>query len=273
VSSDLAPFIVMLRTVGLKSARRVVWKRAHTDAATGLDFDLDSHLAMVPSRVTIEKDATGKITKAVFPSQNSSDRFVRQSSTLKYKVSKFGIPPITSWSNKTLTFTIGRELQRLAMKMSVAVAEISGHRKDIFDADARSFLLTGHSLQQHAGIDFSTYSILEASKPALAHMIYVKGNADTGRCYSIVQLFGTIQLYVILNHSSYGGETFAAFAVYDVVTKKETFRDAELFRFPAPPVHIPDQIYEEGLRKWGRELTRQVAAALGRDLRVELNRT
>src|SRR6266852_5244247 len=63
VSNDFAPAVVMLRRGGLRSLRRVVWKRAIQKE--GIDYDLDSDLQLTPTNPSIERDEKGSIKLAI----------------------------------------------------------------------------------------------------------------------------------------------------------------------------------------------------------------
>src|SRR5258706_1688996 len=80
LSHDLAPLIVMLRRCGLRSPRRVVWRRAIKYGRMQADYDLDSNLNLTPSAPIFEEDQgiTKRITAASQKQLNQLSRLLEK---------------------------------------------------------------------------------------------------------------------------------------------------------------------------------------------------
>jgi hypothetical protein len=141
LSHDLAPLIVMLRRCGLRSPRRVVWRRAIKYGKTQADYDLDSDLTLTPSAPIFEEDqgAPKRITAASQRQLNQLSKLLEKGGkkTRMRSELKTGID-IQEFSFR---IEIGHEARRLALKTAVAVANKAFGWSNMLDPHARGYLL------------------------------------------------------------------------------------------------------------------------------------
>lgn len=97
------------------------------------------------------------------------------------------------------------------------------------------------------------YDQLDHIRSGLAHSIFVEADGDTGRSYGIVQLFGVMELYALLN-DQFSRESFAAFASLDLLTCIENFQMLEALDLPEAPLFVSRQEYDQGIRCWQNKL-------------------
>src|SRR5712692_4725604 len=140
VSNDFAPAVVMLRRGGLRSPRRVVWKRAIQKE--GVDYNLDSDLQLTPTNPSIERDEKGSIKRAVFPGFRAARRFIRGQEAQGTKL-KFTPQTIEGIDIRKLELklNIGMEVRRLAIKLAIASADHMGFGDGLIDKQTMEFLL------------------------------------------------------------------------------------------------------------------------------------
>ncbi len=273
LSCDLASFVVTLCRCGLRPPRFVVWKRAVKDTATGIEYDIDTDLHIKPSYTKIERDEAGNPQKAVFASRKSAAEFVSglEAHGKKVRLTEGGSIDGLQLNRTSVSLPIGQELRRLAVKMAVGTADYLGHR-NILDASARTHLMEGKSTWDGpARIDLTVYKRLEDMRPPLGHSVYVEGDSKAARCFAIIQFYGTVQLYAILNARDFKGPDFAALGTLDLVSGyKERFADISALKLPEPPVHVSINESECGFRKWQEKFNEQAHAAFGNALTMEL---
>jgi len=159
---------------------------------------------------------------------------------------------------------IGRDLRRLALKMSVATADHIKPGVETLDLTSRSYLLGSINESTRSRIDFTHHVDLECLRTPLSHLVYVKGNAATGRCYSIVSFYGVIQLYSILSDTRFQGQDFAAAALlYPAANYAERIGEEALYTLPEAPVHASPMEYEKGLKTWSERFVKEGREAFG----------
>ncbi len=135
-----------------------------------------------------------------------------------------------------------------------------GAQVGLLDTAGRNFLLgTETQGPARALLDFRMHAPLERLRPALSHIVFVQGDKQTKQCRGIVQLFGTIQLYLFLNDQNYTGPGFAAVALHDPHTREERFYSVDPIEITQPPAMKLDQ----GMHEWENRLNAQVPALLG----------
>jgi hypothetical protein len=262
VSKDLAPLVVTLRRSGLKPRAYFQWKKAYTDPDTGVVYDLDSNLVFTASTVMQQVD-NSKIT--VVP----SERHLRQ---LEAKLKKEGKPSRIHKSSGTVdinqltpSIKVGPELRQLALKLSVATAVEIGFATNLLDTTSFEQLNGNPAQVTSVRMDFVTHKEIDDLRPPLGHCVFVKKNGTTGQCFSVVQFFGTIQLYCMLN-SSYEGATATGVGVLDNSSAKESFREIEPLLVLTPPRHISQQHFENGVHNWGTRLFSQLRTLFGEEV-------
>ena len=125
VTSDLAPLIVGLSHCGYKHGRRVVFRRAWTDAE-GIEYDVDSDRKATLSKPHIVRDVDGKVRAFTARRTEEARRMLQGfqakgqlTNVVMKAVQQDGLqPPLRSPS-----IAVGRQMYRLAAKMCVAAAE------------------------------------------------------------------------------------------------------------------------------------------------------
>jgi HNH endonuclease len=267
VSSDLAPTAVMLRRAGLRSPRRVVWKRALE--IDGREYDLDSNLSLTPSKPLITFDGKGMIERAIFSNEQAAKSFIRGQEARGKKLKTSRTLKNIDLRRLNLKIHVGMEMRRLAVKMAMAVSDLMGFRDNIVDAETRNFLLGNIETTQRVRIDFGIHSTLEALRPPLSHSVFIKGNGQTHKCYAIVQFYGLVQLYVLLNDGGFTGSDFAILAILDVAKKYvEHFDKTELLMLPEAPQKIGHWKSLELKAKWMKKFNSEAQIVLQDDAQL-----
>jgi HNH endonuclease len=250
VLSDLAPIMVILRSLGLAAPRYAIWKRAKVHE--GVEIDIDTNLVSNISQTVIAKDEFGRFKSGSFQSEKEAKKSLRglenagkRARIIEQQMSPFNI------SDLTLNFTVGPEFRRLAMKIGIAAADLFNHRDEILDPYSRAFLVGAPVTNDTpVRLDLSSYEPLQRLRPPLSHNVFVKGNGTTGHCYAVVVFYGVLQLYVILNDKNYSGNDFAIFGYLSPVDHKTEFKNIELISLPKPPQFVSRHSIETGLKNW-----------------------
>jgi hypothetical protein len=257
VSNDFAPTVVTLRRGGLHSPRRVVWKRA--TKREGVDYDLDSDLQMTPSDPRIERDEHGSIKHAVFANRKAASGFNRGQEA-QGKTFRFTPQTITGIDMREVHFRvdIGREVRRLAVKIAIAAADYFGFGDGLVDSEAREFLMGRGPQSTRVRIDLVIHESIEKMRPPLSHFVFVKANGETHNIYAIVQFYGLVQFWVLLNGGGFTRDHFAISAVLDIAKGyQERFEQAALLLLPVPPVMMGyaevHKLRLEWMNKWNTE--------------------
>lgn len=270
VSSDLSQLTVVLARCGLKPLRVVAWKRAFRDSTTGLEYDLDTAGRARLSRPMIERGSQGKIKRATFPMATLLDakRVERHADTLKRK----GLAKEVRITRLDLTFkqpplnplrlNIGPELRRLAVKMCAGITHLCNADNDTLEDGVRIYLLNPDSNYVPVRMAFFNYEVLEKLRPSLSHAVYIEGDSQAKRSYGVVQLYGAIQLYVVLNRE-YTGQSFSKMGFLDTRSGKEKFRDVAPLNLPEAPQQISVEEYRNGITSWLDKVNSQVRTVFG----------
>ena len=156
---------------------------------------------------------------------------------------------------------IGADIRRLAVKMCVALIEHSYRDLDVINDRSRAFLLGDSVSEIPVRMAYYDYGALRELRRPLSQSIYVEGSRRKG-AYGIVQFFGCIQLYAVLN-PSYDAPVFAFFASLDQPEWKERFEDTSPLHLAEAPKTITTEEQTHGLRGWFDYLNVQVKEAFG----------
>jgi hypothetical protein len=264
LSHDLAPLIVMLRRCGLRAPRRVVWRRAIKYGKTQADYDLDSDLTLTPSAPIFEKEqgTTRRITAASQKQLGQLSKLLEKGG----KKTKLRSEQKTGIDIREFSFRIkvGHEARRFALKTAVAVASKALGWSNMLDPHARGYLLGDLSESLYVRVDFQNHAQIEAQRPPLSHSVYVKGNGRTGRCYAVVKLYGYIQLYAILNDTSYAGEDRAAHGLLDIAGGyRETIGEAEPYLLHEAPTVGSPLLLNVGQKAWSDKFISECISLFG----------
>ncbi|MDO8413928.1 MAG: HNH endonuclease [Gallionellaceae bacterium] len=263
VHRDTTPLASMLALCGLRLSRPAVWKKALEDEdGYHLDFDGGQRL-LKPSQPIVQKDTqTGslRVTGDKRRVTAIANGFLRKypSATIKHTDLTKQVP---SPDNFTHALTIGTEIRRLAVKMCVALIKYSYPTLDVIDDRVRAFLLGNAVAEIPVRLAYYDYAVLHELRKPLSHWVYVEGSRQKG-AYGVVQLFGCIQLYVVLNRN-YDTPAFAFFASLDQPEWKERFEEPGLLNLWEAAKIITTEEQTLGVRGWFNSLNAQVKDAFG----------
>lgn len=275
VSRDIKPIVAGLAINGLKPPKKAVWKNAHIEPDTGHIFDLHhdgEELGLHLSRpYEIFDDSGNRIGfryRSVDEALSHKDRIEANGD---YKVIVEALPEneskrlLNTLNVNPINFTIGSDLRRLAVKMCVALAECNEVHTEYLDENTRAYLLDGVADPIPVRYSYLYYEDLEKNRPPLAHLIYIEGNKVENRCFGVVQLFGTIQLYVILN-SEYSNEDFAVIGILDSHSGSEEFSTCPPLKLEETPGSYPAGTSEKGISAWFSKMDGQVFDLFGKNV-------
>lgn len=265
VSKTFAPLQIFLRACGLKSPTGAKWKRAYKESTTALQFDLDEDLEATPSAPVVLRDENQKICGAIFPDKRSAEEFSRSLSrkglAKKVRIDKKVCEGLRPQLN-SFDIQIDTDLRKLAMKMSVGLADKLNFKGTILDTNSRQFLVGTNYGHIPVRVAYLSYDLLDPQCPPLSHVVYVEGNHQTQRSYGVVRFFNTFQLYCLLSNH-YSAASFASLGILDISTKKEKFDEiAPLELDEAPPTVLAEE-RNEGIRRWAERMTSQITTVLG----------
>jgi HNH endonuclease len=228
-----------------------VWKGAHEFGALNtLKFDLyaDGHkteLSLTGPVKTLEDD--GKTTAILFGSMGEAERAIKNAQakgkSASLEMEKFEVP----FGGAKFVIALGRDEKLLSLKMACALATLlkdySANQIDM----ARKKFWSNDSLTT-CNADFWAYPTLISLRPSLAHMIYVERRSSG--VFAIVQLFGVVQLRMLLGENENSAAPAAIYAYLDPITGDEVV--IESFLQPnillTPPPSASD--YDRGVRRW-----------------------
>lgn len=273
VSRDLTPIIVVLCRSGYKHKRRVVYKRAWVDTATGIEYDLDSEGVSCPNKPHLISE-DGQLKRIVARSLDEVHK-IADSLKRKGKISKF-IPgrvdkeiPTPPLQNSRIN--VGIEMRQLAVKMCVAVGQLTVPNLSLLEDQCRQFLLDESPSTSPVRLVHSHYPQLDALRPVLAHTVYIEGDSACAKCFGVVQFFGcAFSLYVPLNNS-YAGPDFAALGTLNIKSFDQEFRLIQPLKIPEAPQFVGLEVLERSLAQWAADFNAGVKSAFGENgLLVEL---
>ncbi len=221
----------------------MVWRRV-TLSHDGKQYDIDQDLNATLSRPLIKKDkTTGEITEVT----GAPDTVKMIASSLTKKGLSYSSPTSSSIQidlrEFKLTYPFDDDLRRFAIKMSLAVAR---HLQciPVVSDDCRTYLLTGQTGENGSPVYMALEKSpdLNAMRPPMGHVIYLRQNPTEGRTYSIVQLFGGIQLYCDIG-ADRNCKEFSIVGVHDPITHQERFESVAPIDYAPPDRFVPaDQL-------------------------------
>ena len=241
-------WMLVFRRSGMKPPKPMVWRRVASDD-TGRRYDIDQDFKAVPSDPIITRDDEGQIIKV----EGSPKQLSKIAQSLHSKGARLsevkGAEIRLDMRSLTLTYPLDEDLRRLALKMSIACVCRLGQEQRVSD-DVRSYLICGLQAESNSvapvRVALQQYSELDAGRPRLGHLIYVRANSHNGRSYSIVQFFGAIQLYCELGFAM-KSDDYAILATHDPVSHHEDFREIAAVDYVVPPQFISREDWKSGL--------------------------
>jgi|SRR5579859_998625 len=267
ISKQLEPVIVALSFSGYKHKRTVVHTRAWVDETTGIEYNLDSDRRSYPSKPHLIRE-NGEVKRIVAGNTHQITKILASlkkktgvtKAIAKREVKEIPIPPLRKFN-----IQVGSELRQLAVKMCVAMGQLVVPDIVLLDQHCRAFLLAkGPALSPVRQIHLR-YPELDALRPPLAHAIYVEGDATTGRCFGVVQLFGGVfQFYVPLS-GEYSGKDVGILGTLDIVTFCQDFREVTRLHLAEAPQFVSGDEAIRSLDEVGEHFNAQVKAAFGKN--------
>jgi hypothetical protein len=260
--------VITLRVAGLSSPKTVIWKRAFKNGI-GIDYDLDSDLQAQQSAPFIERDEFGKVKGAYFQNEKMKRKFIAAAKKKGRRVDvvdradyQIPIPDLN------FQLTTGLELRRLAMKMAVATAKYVREEPDVLDPTGREILLGNIHEDSRTLRDVEVHAGIEELRSPLDHIAYVEASASNGRCYGVVQLYGLLQLHLILNDGCYLVPEFAAVGILKPTQGyKEDFKIVSPLGLKRPSSHY---FAEAAARDWGRKFQAERESAFGKRVNFDV---
>jgi len=261
--------MIGLRFNGLKPTTKFIWRRAFVDENTNTEWDIDTDLEATLSKPVIEKVHSGAVVKAAFPVDEKSlghlnrllksqiDKGLAEKYELK-EHSMVGKRP----SFRPFTLNMDHQFHLLIIKMCLALIEKFDQPKSLVSSEIRSKLTNGMIENGIARSPIEPFTALRNAVPPLSHAILIEVNA--GKCYGVVQLFGTFQYYVELNGES-TTDMPTLFGVLDIVNHEESFSEIKPMSLAAPPMFITVIQCQLRWNSWMAQLNEQVLRAFGKN--------
>lgn len=230
-SKTLKNLHVFICALGLRlESAMPLWKKAHLVDGNFYDLTVGKESVLItPSHPVLETYEDGTIKKAMYRTENEAEKVIEKlkirgkaTETIALHKTSEGSMPIDALK---CTVTVEKDLKRLALKMSMALCTTF----DDFDVDdiseARMYM-TGDDKLVHVNnvlLAPEYYDEIDALRPPLSHTIYVEKNETL--VYSIVQFFGSIQLYCHLGKAKPDSKEQALFGFLDPVGGEESFAE------------------------------------------------
>lgn len=269
--SHFKNWMLVFRRSGMKPPKPMIWRRVAFDDI-GQRYDIDQDLNAYLSDPIISKDEDGRIKKV----EGSPKTLSKISRSLegkgerpsKVKVSKIKL----DMQSLTLTCPLDENLRRLAIKMSIACINRL-NRKPFISEYVRSYLL--HGLQANSDsaapvrVALRYYNELDAARPKLGHLIYVRANQQEGRSYSIIQFFGAIQLYCDLGLAP-KKDDYAILVTHNPVNHEEDFREITAVDYEQPPQFVSAEDWKTGLVARFESMRQELAELYGDQAPINL---
>ncbi len=239
-AKHLQPLHVFISSWGLPlRADDPTWRKAYTFEGKPLDLQVgETGVKVIPSNPVIVRDEHGRIISAEVRTRAEAERFInnmrRKGKAREFRIKE--VPaPATDLSGLELEFTMGPEVRRLALKISLGALSILGHVPPAVLVEA------AHALRDDPAkkiacvlLDYRAHQPLDILRPPLSHMVYVECASD--RIYAVVQFFGSWQIFCRINGEA-GADPPAAYVGWaDPVTGNEEFKTAQPLRISEPPL-------------------------------------
>ncbi len=238
----LKDLMFLLRRRGMPPSKPMTWRKDGLDP-DGETYDIDQDFKAIRSKPTIERDATGRITRA-----SGNRRHIEQVAKSMAREGRAGrivaAEPITVDVQKLrVTYPMDDDTKRLCIKMSVAAAGKTGLH-DTLDSVVRDYLISGSIVDTcRVRIAVDEHPDFDRQRPRVGHLVYVHANPVENRIYSVVQLFAFMQFYCELAHE-YKGMECAVLATHDPLTHEETFDCVSPVSYAVPARWLSGTLFE-----------------------------
>jgi hypothetical protein len=256
--------IVSLAVCGLKPKRKVTWKDAFVDLETGIKYDVNSDLfAIAPVQWRVLEGGVRAMTA-------TDPRIVeRHVENFKKQGKKISISRLDSKSMRPeISFPVHFDdnMKRTAVKMCIALLDHFEYNQ-VVHPQTIDYLLNGESGPIPAGIACVSYPALDALREPLSHVIYVQGMKKRKFLYGIVQFFGVLQVYCILN-GQYRGEDLSLLGTLNSINFLESFAEAPALNLQLPYGDIPADDYWTGMWQMFRKFDEQIGQVFGQNVLI-----
>jgi HNH endonuclease len=229
-------WMFVFRRSGMAPPKPMIWRRGAIDDS-GRRYDVDQDFKAVLSNPIITRDDEGQISAV----EGSPKEVAKIAKSLQEKGAKFTEPKVSNitidMQSLTLRYPLDQDLQRLALKISIACVRRLGRELRISDY-VRSYLLDGPQAESNnmapVRVTLQRYGELDILRPRLGHLVYVRSSQDDVRTYSILQFFGFIQLYCDFRGTS-SDDSFSILATHDPISHSEDFREISSINYAMPP--------------------------------------
>lgn len=272
VARQMAQLIVRLAQCGLTPKGKHVWKKAFSKVVgdTEIWYDLQSDGSCVRSSSSVERGPDGTIT-ALYLRGGGNDSKQLKSLEKAHPGVRFGAFEETEMvappGKLELQLPLSKELQRLSMKICVALGVHFGVEAKNISHKSRKFLLDAEPLRPPVHVNFPGIESLESLKNGFCHSVYVEGNPLTGLHSGVVEFFGFTQMYVQLSRH-YVGPMFAAIGEVNLVTRAEALRMCDPISVVRPVSRRGKREYMETLERGWLKLESHMQRNLGKSLNM-----
>ena len=232
----LKDLMFLLRRSGLHPPKPMEWKGMAIGAG-GERYDVRHDFKAAPSKPSIDRDATGRITAARGSRkqiQQIAKSLEREGRSVRITADRFTTVDLQQFR---IGFPMDDDIKRLCIKMAVAAPTRLG-RATPLGMRARNYLLdgtVGEVCPVRIAVDH--YLELDQHRPRAGHLIYTRVNSSERRAYAVVQIFTAIQFYCELDDDCHGAG-WAALATHDPISHKETFDLVSPLEYSLPSLYV-----------------------------------
>ncbi len=272
VARQMSQLIVRLAQSGLTPKGEHVWKRAFSNIVADKEiwYDLQSDGSCVRSSSSVDRGPDGTVTALYLRSGGNDSKQLKSLEKAhpgirfgKFEETELATPP----GKLELQLPLSTELQRLSMKMCVALGVHFGVEANNISHKSRLFLLDAEPIRPPVHVNFPEILRLEALKNGFCHSVYVEGNPLTGLHCGVVEFFGFTQMYVQLSRH-YAGPMFAAMGEVNLVTRTEALRLCEPISIVRPMWRTSKKAYMETLERGWLKLESHMQRNFGKSLNM-----
>lgn len=262
-AKQLGAFHVYISSWGLPlRSAEPVWKSAHACDGRIYDFEVGPTSAKPTlAHPIIERDDKGRIIAGEFPSliqaQKFADSLIRKKKAKEVGLENVAPRPIDT-KGLEIELSINPNLQRMALKMSVACAQAAGWLPASGCPNhVRAFLASSSPpyIGGPTGVAYADWSWLSSYRKPLGHVIYVHRRKQ--ELVACVQFFGTFQVFCRLGTADPTENVAAFVGTLDPVTGEETFSERQPWLLSDPPDMVPQTVAVAFIHECCQSLKRQ----------------
>jgi hypothetical protein len=255
-SINLHKWQIMISYWGVKLKTDIpIWEGIKTDKGD-VSIEAKDGIQAIHAKPYIEKSEDGKFKYGRFRSRKEADARRRNliekgvsSDTIEIEEDLGDFKEYKLEPNQ-LTLEIGRDLQRLVLKMASALFTLLPEFELSEMNIARSFL-TGANQEGPVGfirLSFDIYEEINNRRPSLAHVVYIE--RTKAGVFGLVQFFGVFQLICKLGMPEREKEDQALMAILDPVEGKESFIEMTPIPLNNLPAALSREVTEQNIKQW-----------------------